>query len=151
MQSIPVRESIFKELFEDIGDREVTLLGDDEADAVWNFLVENTASSYFDLPDSSWVVLAPRHHLGRWIDAYNSDDRELIKRLLKQSLGWNDRDPVAFMAKKSTILRTNWSTFCDFWDDFLAVEDDCPLLMRMHGISHQALLFRPVGDIVKIN
>jgi hypothetical protein len=86
--------------------------------------------------------------IGDWISSYNGDTSR-VSKLLEEKILWSKNSTVWFCISSSLILQTNWATFIEYWDSFLCVDDDCPILIsKDYGCS---LLFRPLGDIVKID
>lgn len=151
MKRTAVEHSIFSELFEDVGAHEVYLLSDEDAQRAWVNLVDEKASSYFDLPNSSWLVTGEISVVGSWLPFYNADDRQAGRALLEGAVDWKPRSEVLFLVKKTIVLQSTWASFCALWDNFLAVEDDCPMLIRTQDIRSQALLFQSLGTVLRID
>jgi hypothetical protein len=74
----------------------------------------------------------------------------LVEELLRGVFDWQDNRIIRFYAKKKIVFQTRWCDFLNFWDEFLAIEDDCPIVIPENGSGKEAILFRPIGDIVKI-
>ena len=153
---VPVRESDFALYFDENNNEfellaaRVFLLAPEKADRVWRKYISEDANTYFQLPDSSWLVERNLEKIGRWLEAFNSGDRSTIEKLLFSSVDWAQDERVLFCARRNSILRTEWRVFAAIWDCFLCFEDDCPILIRENSDESEALLFTPGGDIQKI-
>jgi len=146
-----VQDTDYDEYFEHAGKNTVFLLEDGMAEKAWKCEIDANSSSYFDLPDDCWIITSKSYSLGRWMEAYNNDDNAAVEELLRDAVDWPDNTIINFFAKKKTIFQTRWCDFLHFWDEFIAVEDDCPIVISESGAGKEALLFRPIGDIIKIN
>jgi len=146
----PIEYTTFKECFEDIQPREVFLLGKEGANKLWQMRVDKNATSYFNLPDDSWVVASRNERLGTWIEAYNSDNNETVSDILKKEFSWSDDMKVWFCVSKEIVFETSWKIFLRHWDCFIAADEDCPILLGQEESTEQALYFRAIGDMYKI-
>lgn len=148
---IPIENTTFRDYFEDIQPREVFLLGKEDAKELWQTRIDENATSYFNLPDNSWVVTSRNEHLGTWIEAYNSDNNEAVSDILKKKFAWTIDMTVWFCVSKEIIFESSWGFFLKHWDCFIAIEEDCPILLGQEEPTEQALFFRAIGDMYKIS
>lgn len=148
---ISILDSDYKDYFEDIGSRNVFLLSKEKANTVWKEVVDFEAKSYFNLPDDNWIATCKSASIGEWITSYNDDERKPVSDILRANIDWAEDLTVRFFVNRDTIFQLTWSDFIDIWDDFIAVEDDCPLIIPVKGKTKGAILFRPIGDIHKID
>lgn len=102
--------------------------------------------TYFDFPETHWLVQAKEQVIGLWLEPYNTGRIDQLGALLKKSVEWKPDTEIYFFAKKSLVFQTQWKEFCAQWDSFLACEDDCPILMQSLNIR-EALLFTSLGEI----
>lgn len=147
---ICVQDTDYGEYFEKAGSNTVFLLGEKSAEAAWDSEVYGNASSYFNLPDDCWIVSGESNSIGDWMDSYNNDENSAVEKLLREAVDWSDDAIVRFFVKKKIVFQSNWRDFLRYWDEFLAIEDDCPILLPRCSYRKEALLFRSVGDIFKI-
>ena len=147
---ICVQDTDYREYFENAGINTVFLLSENMAESAWNREIHIGASSYFDLPDDCWIIASVAVPIGRWMEAYNNDNNLLVEKLLRAEVGWPDDIFIKFFAKKKIVFRARWKDFLHYWDEFIAVEDDCPIVIPEKSPNKEAILFRPIGDIVKI-
>jgi hypothetical protein len=147
---ICVQDTDYGEYFEKTEKNTVFLLSGETAEKAWNAEVHANSSSYFDLPDDCWIVANKYCFVGGWMEAYNNDDNVVVEELLRRAIEWPDDTIIRFFAKKKIVFQTRWCHFLRFWDGFIAVEDDCPILIPENGSGKEAIIFRPVGDIIKI-
>ena len=145
-----VQDTSYGEYFENAGKESVFLLSEEMAEESWKNEIHPDSSSYFNLPDDCWVVSGKTNSIGNWIEAYNSDDNYVVERSLREAVDWDDNTNVKFFAKKNIVFQARWCEFLRFWDGFIAVEDDCPIVIPENGARKEALIFRPIGDILKI-
>lgn len=149
--SICVQDTDYCEYFENAGKNTIFLLSEEEAQNAWESEICTNSLSYFDLPDDCWVVAHASNSIGYWIEAYNSDDNAAVANLLLKNINWPDDTIIKFFAKKKIVFQAKWCDFLRFWDEFIAVEDDCPIIIPEGDFGKQALVFRPIGDILKIS
>lgn len=147
---IPVQDSFYKEYFDDIDKTKIFLLKEEYANSAWADEIDSNSTSYFDLPNDCWIVKATSISIGDWIDAYNSDNNAIVANMLLSAIDWDEGEKIRFYVKKGIVFQAKWSDFLQFWDDFVAVEDDCPIVVSESSRQQQALIFRPVGDVIKI-
>lgn len=145
-----VQDTGYSEYFENAGRNTVYLLSENMAESAWNREVHVGTSSYFDLPDDCWIISSESLPIGRWMEAYNNDDNPVVEKLLRAAVDWSDDIFIKFFAKKKSVFRVRWKEFLHYWDEFIAVEDDCPIVIPENGSGKEAILFRSIGDIVKI-
>ena len=148
---IPILNSeVYQQYFEELKDKEVFLLSNTESYKIWSQNIDKKADSFFRLPDNNWIVIADQRLIGKWIDEYNLDRYELIFDLLNKSFpSWAEGDTVWFCINKITVIETSWLCFKKQWINFISCEDDCPILINTNK-SLCAIIFRPVGDFLKI-
>lgn len=125
----------------------VQLLGLDEAKLRWSERFGPEAKSYYSIPDGSWLVTSPATTIGEWIGAYNSGNSQQTANELKSQLSWLPTTPVLFCVAHRTIIAATWETFTSLWDCFLAVHDDCPIVVPDLEAQRSALIFTPLGEI----
>ncbi|WP_444940664.1 DUF2947 family protein [Microbulbifer sp. ZKSA004] len=147
---IPVEISDFREYFEGSG-QEIYLLAEDSAADVWEKNIDPKASSYFSLPDHSWIVDGKLTLLGNWLEPFNAGEKKDISSLMKDNFQWSDECTVGYFIKKKLVFQTTWLKFRENWDDFLSIEDDCCLLCPIDEDFEEAILFRAIGDFLKID
>jgi len=145
----PVQDTFYKDYFEGNNCGTIFLLGKKNANYVWNNEISPNTTSYFDLPDDCWVVSHKSILIGNWMDSYG-DDASLVSIILKQAVTWDEKTIVKFFVKKDTVFECKWEDFLASWDDFISVEDDCPLVIPDKNSNHEAILFTPIGNIIKI-
>ncbi len=145
-----VQDTSYGEFFENAGKNTVFLLIDEEAEKAWTSEVDANSSSYFDLPDDCWIITDKSNSIGSWMEAYNNDDNAAVERLLRASVDWPDDAVIKFFAKNKIVFQSRWCDFLRFWDEFIAAEDDCPIVIADNCSGKEALIFRPIGDIIKI-
>ena len=147
---ICVQNIDYGEYFEKAGKGTVFLLSGETAEKIWDSEIYANSTSYFNLPDDCWVVSSKSSLIGNWIEAYNNDDNDAVEELLRRAIDWRDDVIIRFFAKKKIVFQTKWCDFLCYWDEFLAVEDDCPIILPKDNSRKEALVFRPIGDILKI-
>lgn len=146
-----VKKTFYSEYFEEVISNVVFLLDKESAKKAWEKNVGIGSESYFDLPDDSWLIEGQKIEIGRWMEAYNTDDILLVKKLLASHVGWQDETVVNFFVNNEIVFITKWKDFLQYWDSFIAIEDDCPIVIPdILNKNRKAIIFRPIGDIVKI-
>jgi len=145
-----IQETEYGDYFEKAGKNTIFLLSKESAVNAWNFKVNSNSSSYFNLPDDCWIVANKSYSIGNWMEAYNSDDSGYVEGLLRSAVNWSDDAIIRFFVKKRIVFQASWCNFLRFWDEFIAVEDDCPIIIPVKSSAKEALVFRPIGDILKI-
>lgn len=148
---VSVEKTVFKNCFEGIPPEKVFLLPKEDAYHFWEERVDSKATSYFNLSDDSWIITSEKEELGMWIEAYNNDDNDSVSDLLQKAFCWEENKPIWFCVSKEIIFQSSWCIFLKYWDCFIAAEDDCPILLSSSELEEQALLFRAIGDMHKIN
>lgn len=98
--SICVQDTEYGRCFQSVGRNTVFLLDEELAGSAWSHEIYASSSSYFNLPDDCWLVFGRTVSIGRWIEAYNNDDNEILERLLRASVDWPDNTFIKFFAKK---------------------------------------------------
>lgn len=147
---ICVQNTFFAYYFDKTGDDTVFLLSEAEAEKAWRAEIHAESTSYFNIPDKSWLVTTQSESLGRWEDAYNGDDNAVVEEILRGAIDWNDDDIVKFFVNIKTVFQTTWRDFLRLWDEFLAVDDDCPIVVPEGGSGKEAIIFTPMGEIIKV-
>lgn len=148
--SICVQDTDYGRCFQSVRKNTVFLLDEKLAASAWDHEVCAGSSSYFNLPDDCWLVFGKAVSIGRWMEAYNNDDNEILEQLLRAAVDWPDNTFIKFFAKKKIVFRTHWCDFLKHWDEFIAFEDDCPIVIPENFLNKEALLFRPIGDVIKV-
>lgn len=147
---IPVQNSFYSEFFEKAEKETVFLLSEEEAKDAWSNEIDKSSSSYFDLPDDCWIVTSESVSVGRWVEAYNDDDNLGLARKLRTAVFWGDDMVIKFFAKNKIVFQAKWIDFLKYWDEFISAEDDCPIVIPEFRDAREALLFRPIGDVLKV-
>jgi len=147
---IPIEETFYSDYFEGLECQGVFLLREDKAKLAWSQEIEPNSSSYFDLSDECWIVKGKPLFVGRWLEAFNNDDNNIVAEALRSTVQWSDETVIKFFAKKNAVFQTTWGEFLKVWDGFLTAEDDCPIIIPEFNNSRLAFLFRPIGDILFI-
>lgn len=145
----PVESTQYKDFFDDVPEKAVFVYEKSCGEALWEDVIGKESSSYFNLPDDNWVVSKTSRKIGEWIEAYNNDENRIVADALQKELDWSFDTKVRFFGKKSVVLETSWKNFLQYWDGFIALEDDCPILVK-EGVRETGLLFRGIGDILLI-
>ena len=127
---------------------QISVMSKSAASAFWHTHIDDAATNYFGLSDSSWIVLHPKQRLGNWMDAYNRQEYGSVTDLLER-LPLEAQCEIAFCANVSTVLVASWKTFCQAWFGFIAISDESPIVLprarnRQHGF---AVIFTPRGAI----
>lgn len=147
------KEAIFKTTFSDEFDNlnvdDVFLLSKEESASVWSKYIDKKASSYFKLEDNNWLITSKRLVIGNWLEDFNRNRTENVRDILSNNLSWNKEDIVWFCISRALIIEAPWEKFRNHWICFLQCEDDCPILINRNSVG-SALIFRPIGDILKI-
>jgi hypothetical protein len=125
----------------------VQLLKSGEAKLRWSKQFGPDAKSYFSIPADSWLVTSPATTIGLWINDYNSGNSQRTATKLRSQLPWVPTTPVLFCVGHRTIIATTWDIFTTLWDCFLAVHDDCPIVVPDQKGPRSALIFTPLGEI----
>jgi hypothetical protein len=127
---------------------EIIVLEQSEAGEVWARYLEGSHGTYFQLPDSSWVVSGNCKSLGRWIDDINTSN-DLFEKELRAQVPWNYNDRIFFAVSDCLVLSCPWQVFLVNWRCFLYLESDAPMVLS-EGRFEQCVLFRPIGDAMWI-
>lgn len=146
---ISVQKSQYSEEFDGEYNIEVSVLSKEEAILVWNMYIDSKAASFFNLPDNNWIIASSRYSLGDWLKEFNSSKNDNVKSALSSEVQWNDGDIIWYCISKFLVLESTWKTFKDNWINFLSCEDDCPIIINKNCCG-TAILFRPIGDFIKI-
>lgn len=143
-----IANSQFAEEFEGVETEKVLFLDRPLAEETWGQYVDPIAKSYFKLPDDNWLVTGTTKSLAHWQEDYNQDKWEKIQGVLDVELDWEDEDRVYFLISRLLVLESNWATFKRYWINFLECDDDCPIVINERR-TESALIFRPIGDLVR--
>jgi hypothetical protein len=146
----PVEATTHKDFFDDVDENTIFVLDKDSASRLWVSAIDEKAPSYFRLSDQNWIISNSSIVIGRWKEAYNLDDNPYVAHLLQKKVKWQEDCIVRFYISKSIVLETKWEFFLEHWDDFLALEDDCPILIKEGEECVRALLFLANGDIILV-
>ncbi len=147
----PVEVTELNDIFDDVDVKTIFVLDKNSASNHWINAVDEKANSYFRLQDNNWLVANNNAVIGGWRDAYNNDDNYYVSKLLNQHVEWEEECLVRFYVSKLIVLETKWKYFLKHWDNFLALEDDSPVLIKDGEEKSRALIFRAGGDIVLVN
>ena len=145
----PVELTQHKDFFDDVPTNTVFVYERSCGEALWEDVIGMKSSSYFSLPDENWVISKGSRKVGEWMEAYNNDENKQVADVLQRELGWILETKIRFFGKKSVVLETSWQNFLLYWDGFLALEDDCPIVVK-DGDIETGILFRGIGDILVI-
>lgn len=147
---ICVQETGYADYFKKTLKNKVFLLDVKMAESAWDHAINIGTSSYFDLPNDCWLISSDSVRIGDWLEAYNDDDNYAVSKILRDSVNWPEDDFVNFFAKRKIVFKVKWKDFVLYWDDFIAIEDDCPIVIPENKKRKEAILFRPLGDVLKI-
>lgn len=144
-----ISRSRFANEFSDARVNTIYQLSNRESQLIWDAYIHKNASSFFKLPDTCWVISSSRVSLGQWLDDFNAEKHERVKRLLEESISWTNKDIIWFCINRNVIIEAQWEEFKMSWINFLYCSDDCPIVINSSG-SHCAVIFKPIGSIMKI-
>ena len=145
-QLVSVEKTDYEEYFEDIESDSIFLLNKASSLSTWKNAI-GMGASYFSLSIEHWIIKSKAVELGKWQTAYNDDKPFKVSKLLKKKLRWGLDEDVWYFISKNVVFQTKWSYFLLHWDDFLAVDDDCPIIMCESRIGEEALVFKPMGGL----
>jgi hypothetical protein len=148
-EKITIHNSQFSEEFLGIDDIDIYLFAREESQQIWNKYIDGKSSSFFSLPDSNWLIIKNNINIGNWIEDYNNDIVENVQDIFNKKIDWADSDIVWYCISKCFILETSWFNFKKYWMSFIECEDDCPILLNESRFQ-QAVLFQPIGNIIRI-
>lgn len=141
-----VREnSLFQASFSAGARAVIRELTSEEATEVCKSHLGGKARGFFSLPDEHWIVGADCAIAGHWVEAYNADSPAEVATALT-ALPWQENDTVYFFTGRSLVTESTWGAFVNHWMDFLAAEDDAPIVMNLQR-PWEALLFTSLGEI----
>lgn len=95
-----VKKSFYSQYFEEVISDVIFLLDRNSAKQAWEKKVDKKSESYFDLPDNSWLIEGKTFKIGRWMEAYNTDDIVLVKKMLTSHVTWMDEAIIYFFVNK---------------------------------------------------
>lgn len=145
---IPISSTEFSEYFDDIGNCKIYRLSQNDAELYWHSIFMDNSRSYFSLSDDNWFIRSNSHKIGEWINAYNSNSNIALSEILTKEISWQDDNIIRFCISSSCIFQTTWQCFNLHWSDFLAIDDDCPIVFSTTD-TDSSICFRPIGDIVR--
>lgn len=146
---IIINKTIYANNFTDTSAAEVYLLDSQEATSAFDIAFGKSVKGYFDFPNDHWFVAARKSHIGRWMEAYNTDDSTIVQSILKNAVTWAPSEDVYYLAKRSVIFNAHWGVFLTHWGAFLASEDDATIVMKDLR-TREALMFTAPGDIFHV-
>ena len=147
----PVQQSELNIYFDDFTEElPIWVLDKDEAQRLWSEIFDARSSVYFNLPDDSWVQVERSVHAGDWQPGLNEEDFEPFRQSLSANVPWRATDDVLFAASSTTILQTTWEAFLRYWQGFLYLKSDAPMLLSPQH-PRQCILFFPGGRAVFID
>jgi len=147
---IPISSTEFSEYFDNIGDCEIYLLSRNNAELYWRSIFTDKSRSYFSFSDDNWFIKSSSYKIGEWINAYNSSSNIILSDILTKEIFWQDDDIIRFCISSSCIFQTTWQCFNLHWSDFLAIDDDCPIVFSVTNIN-ASIWFTPVGNIFEVD
>ncbi len=145
---ISIKNTHFKEYFSSEIYDEVFLLDTKDANLFWHSYIGENTTSYFNLPNDNWIIKEERIFLAEWITYYNEDNNISISTILKNQISCDNDATIWFCMSKELILKSNWKVFLEHWDCFIAIDDDCPIILIEN--EAQSLLFTSIGGLYKI-
>ena len=146
----PVLNTDYKEYFESAGAKNAYLLSKSKANDCWDEATESKVSSFFKLPDDNWIIRNESAIIGEWISSYNDDDAKPVSDMLNKNISWGGASIIKFLVNRDVAFQVPWENFIEMWDDFIAIEDDCPLVIPSNPKRDGLLIFRPIGDIRRV-
>ena len=149
-QRTSILSSMFSDDFAGVRSDNIYLLSNIESERIWTTYIDKSANSFFRLPDENWLITSKRSIIGEWMENYNASETKRIENLLNSEFPNLQNDSITwFCLNKNSIIESQWIDFKTLWINFLQCEDDCPILLNSSQLSC-AIIFRPVGDILKI-
>lgn len=143
---IPLQETPYWEYFDDmVGLVEVSVMPEVVAKRLWSERINSQSSSYFDLPDHSWLVTGTKTPVGHWLSRLNAGESERFEQELTAASPWDPRDHVYFFANSTTALTCRWSEFKKRWTGFVLLESDGAIVIPDEPIK-QCIWFKALGD-----
>lgn len=146
-----VNSTKYRDFFEGVPANNIFLLDEKLASDFWLKHISIEGNSYFSLPDNNWVINGFSEPLGDWLEAYNDDNNEPVSQLLKRSFSWSHNTSIWFCISKEIIFQLSWEDFLKHWDCFVAIDDDCPIVIGFTADLQQALILRGIGNMSKIS
>jgi len=147
---IPVSSTEFSEYFENIGECEIYHLSKNDAELYWRSVFKDSSKSYFSMSDDNWFIKSDFLKIGEWIDAYNATSNIVLSDILTKRIFFKDDDIVRFCISSSCIFQTTWKYFNLYWSKFLAIDDDCSIVLSVKN-TDSSILFAPIGDIFEVS
>lgn len=149
-EKICVKKTIYRSFFEDVREDTVFLISAKWSEALWDKMIYQDKHSYFDLPNDCWTINGNKVRLGCWIDSYNHNNRDVIE-IIEDVVDWSDTDSTIFFVNRKLAFAARWRDFLEHWTSFIAIEDDCPIVMpEFGGDLRECIIFEPLGKVAKI-
>lgn len=154
-----IKDSPLAPYFQDTPSNSPTLdkifyLDKHEAISIWKNIIDIKAKGLYDLSNESWVVKSTWNSIGRWIEAYNEEERaDCISEAILNISNWSQQENLLFIQSSQNIISLNLNCFSSHWQSLFAAFDDGPLLLNQNSSLTTAFRFTPLGDIIttKIN
>ncbi len=147
-----IKDTEFSQYFENATKNTIFRLEEESSEKAWDSEIHQGSSTFSLLPDNCWVVPKPNNiSIGKWIEAYDNGNNFAVEEILRESFDWPDDTIIRYFLDRSFVLQVKWCDFLRYWDDFLALEDDCPIVIPQNGLRrNEAIIFDPSGYIFKI-
>jgi len=147
MERIEIMKSEYSDYFENIkASNTIFLYSKEFSKELWSNYFDENSKSYFSLDDENWLIKSNEFELGEWIDYFNDDNSELVKKHLQKSIDWELDDEVLFFISSLLSIQTTWEIFLNSWVSFLECDDDCPILINKSNKQKEAIIFKPIGS-----
>ena len=150
-KQFPIEDTFYCSYFENISLKTIFLLDKKDACNIWGNRIDSSALSYFGLPENSWIDMDEAKVLGEWITSYNNDTNLTVERILRDEFDWGDEENILFFLNNENALKTKWKFFLEYWDCFLAIESDNPLIILENSTVAELLSFTSTGMILKFS
>ncbi|MBT0587739.1 DUF2947 family protein [Alteromonas oceanisediminis] len=151
MENIDVKKTEFKSLFDSVPFGVVQFLGANDSKKFWKKNIDEHSNNYFRLPESNWIVSSKSIDIGRWLEPYNEDSNKELAQKLKKFINIEGDLVVHFAFKGQYVFAVRWADFLQYWDSFLAMEDDSPILLIDEEGKRKALVFNGMGNVILVN
>ncbi|WP_036114477.1 DUF2947 family protein [Lysobacter capsici] len=147
---IPIYDSPLKKYLDDFSSAElasVFLLEGDEAVAVWREYIGD-GKSFNHLSNESWVVGGSWVTIGDWMDGYPRPlNSQRVAELVSTKSEWSDNEELFLIQNSKNIIKFTMKDFNKFWNDFLSIFGDGPVLISRDRKSGVAFQFLPLGYV----
>lgn len=149
-EKVCIKKTIYHSFFEDVTDNVVFWLSKSQSEALWDQMIYPHKHSYFDLPADCWIVQGDKTTLGFWMDSYHHNDGNMFETI-RAMVDWSDMEKMIFFVNRKVAFAATWQDFMQHWTSFIAVEDDCPIVMpESGGDLRGCIIFEPLGKVAKI-